>query len=69
LLGRTKLITADQKVADVAGPPDRRPPANWLAFISNGSEVVALQSSAVLHRLLFDAAIVIGILLVVSVSR
>jgi small-conductance mechanosensitive channel len=64
LLGRTKLITADQRVLTLLDrqTADLRQLAGvyqqWIG-------VVALQSSAVLHKLLLDAAVVMGILLVV----
>jgi small-conductance mechanosensitive channel len=64
LLGRTKLITADQRVLTLLDrqAADLRQLAGvyqqWIG-------VVTLQSSAVLHKLLLDAAIVMGILLVV----
>ncbi|MEA3107781.1 MAG: hypothetical protein QOI88_2386 [Gammaproteobacteria bacterium] len=63
LLGRTKLIIADQKVLTLLDrqTADLRQLASvyqqWIG-------VVALQASAVLHKLLLDAAIVLGILLV-----
>ena len=63
LLGRTKLITADQKVLTLLDrqTADLRQLAGvyqqWIG-------VVALQSNAVLHKLLLDAAVVMGILLV-----
>ena len=63
LLGRTKLITADQKVLTLLDrqSADLRQLAGvyqqWIG-------AVALQSSAVLHKLLLDAAVVMGILLV-----
>src|SRR5450631_4341862 len=63
LLDRTKLITADQKVLTLLDrqSADLRQLAGvyqqWIG-------VVALQSSAVLHKLLLDAAVVMGILLV-----
>jgi small-conductance mechanosensitive channel len=64
LLGRTKLITADQRVLTLLDrqAADLRQLAGvyqqWIG-------VVALQSSAVVHKLLLDAAIVVGILLIV----
>jgi small-conductance mechanosensitive channel len=64
LLGRTKLITADQRVLTLLDrqTADLRQLAGvyqqWIG-------VVALHSSAVLHKLLLDAAVVMGILLVV----
>ena len=63
LLGRTKLITADQRVLTLLDrqTADLRQLAGvyqqWIG-------AVALQSSAVLHKLLLDAAVVLGILLV-----
>src|SRR3984893_8844806 len=63
LLGRTKLITADQKVLTLLDrqTADLRQLAGvyqqWIG-------VVALQSNGVLHKLLLDAAVVMGILLV-----
>ena len=63
LLGQTKVITADQKVLTVLDrqTADLRQLAGvygqWIAL-------VALQSSALLHTLLLDAAIVLAILLV-----
>jgi hypothetical protein len=63
LLGRTKLITADQKVLTLLDrqTADLRQLAGvyqqWIG-------VVALQSNAILHKLLLDAAVVMGILLV-----
>ncbi|HLZ99330.1 MAG TPA: mechanosensitive ion channel domain-containing protein [Steroidobacteraceae bacterium] len=66
LLGRTKLIAADQRVLTLL---DRQ--AADLRQLSGvyqqWSGVVALQSSAVLHKLLLDAAIVVGILLVLLI--
>jgi small-conductance mechanosensitive channel len=64
LLGRTKLITADQKVLTLL---DRQTAdLRQLAGVyQQWTGVVALQSSAVLHKLLLDAAVVMGILLVV----
>jgi small-conductance mechanosensitive channel len=62
LLGRTKLITADQKVLTLLDrqTADLRQLAGvyrqWIG-------VVVLQAGAVLHKLLLDAAVVLGILL------
>jgi small-conductance mechanosensitive channel len=67
LLGRTKLITADQKVLTLLDrqTADLRQLAGvyqqWVG-------VVAQQSSAILHKLLLDAAIVMGILLAVLLA-
>jgi small-conductance mechanosensitive channel len=64
LLGRTKVITADQRVLTLLDrqTADLRQLAGvyqqWIG-------VVALQSNAILHKLLLDVAIVMGILLAV----
>jgi hypothetical protein len=64
LLSRTKLITADQKLLTLL---DRQTAdLRQLAGVyRQWSGVVALQSNAVLHKLLLDAAVVLGILLAV----
>jgi small-conductance mechanosensitive channel len=64
LLSRTKLITADQKLLTLL---DRQTAdLRQLAGVyQQWSGVVALQSNAVLHKLLLDAAVVLGILLAV----
>jgi len=64
LLDQTKLITANQKVLtllDRQGADQRQLAGVYQQWI----RVVSLQSGALLHRLLLDAAIVMGILLAV----